>query len=375
MRIGIDGRLIVDELSGIPTYIVELLTHLVQEDRQNEYVVFFSNQNLEKRFSEQTGINSQDNFSTATINYKAFSIKNQLFMGHLIKKHNLDIFHSPDFMIPFLPFPKNKRGSTACLINIHDLIPMTVRDYAPRSKKTRFYPVYKGLLREAVARTDKILTHSLSAKNDIIQLLNVEPDKIALIPHGVNKRFTPIKREDKTTKRIFWVGRRDPYKNLMSLIEAFDILLKKTDCSVELRLAGPADDRYPEYEIRAHELGIADKIITLGYLTNEQLVDEYRNADVFVFPTLYEGFGLVILESMACGTPVVCGDIASVPEVAGDAASIVDVKDPEQIAHAVHEILTNKELASELSNKGLAVSQKFTWAHAAKETVKLYEQL
>jgi len=170
------------------------------------------------------------------------------------------------------------------------------------------------------------------------------------------------------------VGRADPYKNLVGLIEAFAALRKQYQLPVELRIVGPKDRRYPEASQRAASLGVADMVKWLGYLPDDSLVSEYQNADVFVQPSWYEGFGLPVLEAFACGTPVICSNKGSLPEVAGGAALIVQPQDMIGLTEALRRVLTNSRLAQDMSARGLRRAQKFTWEATAQMTLEAYQK-
>lgn len=375
MRIAIDGRWILKELSGIPAYTLELIKQLARIDRDNEYIIFFNNAEIREKTVRETGIAERANFTTCMLDSGVFSLKNQLVTPFLLSKQGIDVFHSPNYMIPFAAFPGNKQGKTACIVNIHDMIPMVFPDHAPKSKKRRLFPLYKKVMQETGHRADRIITASQSAKNDIIKFLHVPGEKISVIPDGVDERFTPApeSRQDIPNKRkIFWAGRLDPYKNVTGLIAAFAKATEQTGLQLELRLAGPPDSRYPEARDKAVSLGLTDKIQWLGYLSNEALVNEYRQADVFVLPSGYEGFGLTVLEAMACGTPVICSNASSLPEVAGDAAILVDPHDTDAMAEAILRVLTNKKLAADMIEQGLQRASSFTWQNTARGTITAY---
>ncbi|MDP2991636.1 MAG: glycosyltransferase family 1 protein, partial [Kiritimatiellota bacterium] len=168
--------------------------------------------------------------------------------------------------------------------------------------------------------------------------------------------------------------RADPYKNLVGLIEAFAALRKQYQLPVELRIVGPKDRRYPEASRRAASLDIADAVTWLGYLPDGRLLSEYQNADVFVQPSWYEGFGLSVLEAFACGTPVICSNKGSLPEVAGGAALIVQPQDTLGLTEALRRVLTDFRLARDMRERGLRQAQKFTWEATARMTLEAYQK-
>lgn len=384
MKIGIDARWIFRATSGIGVYTRELIRHLAEIDRQNQYVLFFSDEDLMKTIRGETESFKADNFSTFLLNFGLFSIKNQLAMPAIIQELDLDVFHSTNYMIPLPAFPRNQPGRTACVINIHDLIPLIFPKATPRALKTRFLPLYRRLMKEVTARSNLIITGSKSSLNDIINFLHCRPERIVTIPDGVSPRFHPAKADIlpaqdprllRRNKIVLWVGRQDPYKNLTGLIEAFSMLRKNYRGPLELRLVGPADSRYPEASRRVVALGLADAVKWMGHVSESELVGEYQNANLFVLPSYYEGFGLPILEAFACGTPVVCSNKSSLPEICGPAALQVDPKDISGICDAMHRVLTDSQLAGDLAERGLQQAARFNWRETAKKTILAYEQV
>ncbi len=380
MNIALDARWIFEEISGIGAYTRELIKNLTQLDRKNSYTLFFNNSSLLQRTAAEINLDSAPNFSTSLLPYSLFSPVNQLLLPALLKKMSIDIFHSTNYMIPLLAFPKNRTGKIKCVTTIHDVIPMIFPHHAPKSKKTRFFPLYKRLMLEVGMRSNIIIADSNASRKDIITHLHIpesKSDKIRTIYCGVAERFQPPQSptRDQKVKTVLYVGRSDPYKNVTGLITAFAKAKKMIPVPVKLVIAGPQDSRYPEAMQTAGKLGVAQSIEWKGYLPDNELVAIYQQADLLAHPSAYEGFGLQIVEAMSCGTPVLCSNAASLPEVAGNAAIMVDHKDTDQFAAQMVNILTNPELSREMTEKGLLQAKKFTWARTAQETLKIYEQL
>jgi alpha-1,3-rhamnosyl/mannosyltransferase len=172
---------------------------------------------------------------------------------------------------------------------------------------------------------------------------------------------------------ILYFGSNKPHKNLVRLIEAWQIANRKSQiANHELVIAGAWDARYPEAKRRAEELDLADKVSLLGPVAEADLPALYAGAELFVFPSLYEGFGLPVLEAMACGAPVVCSNVSSLPEVAGDAALLVDPLDMDALAAAIVRVLGDEALRSEMRQRGLQQAGRFTWAQTAQQTLEIY---
>lgn len=385
MKIGIDARWIFKELSGIGSYTRELIRHLARLERTHEFVIYFNDPVLLDRTVAETDLRRAPNFSTCLLPFGLFSIRNQLRLPGLLAETALDVFHSPNYMIPLRAFPRGKPGRIRCVTTIHDLIPLIFPDYAPRAWKRRFFLLYRWLMHEVAARSDLIITDSRSARDDVIRHLRLPPERVQAIPLGVEPDFQPPAQKDadatgwtpgraRAEQAVLWVGRADPYKNLTGLIEAFAELRKQYRLPVELRIVGPKDRRYPEASRCAERLGITDAVTWLGYLPDDRLVSEYQNASVFVQPSLYEGFGLPVLEAFACGTPVICSNKGSLPEVSGGAALIVQPQDLIGLTEAMRRVLTDSRLARDMRERGLRQAQKFTWEATARMTLEAYKQ-
>lgn len=385
MKIGIDARWIFKELSGIGAYTRELIRHLARLEREHAFVVYFNDPELRDRTVAETELAGASNFTTRLLPFGLFSIRNQLGLPGLLEEDAIDVFHSTNYMIPLRAFPRGRRGRIRCVTTIHDLIPLIYPEYAPRAWKRRFFTLYRRLMLEVARRSDLILTDSRLSRDDIIRHLHAPSEKVLSIPLGVLPMFHPLEQSDrhaanwmpggvKAEKTILWVGRADPYKNLVGLIEAFAVLRKQYRLSVELRLVGPKDRRYPEAPRRAADLGIADAVTWLGYLPDESLVSEYQNADVFVLPSQYEGFGLPVLEAFASGAPVICSNKGSLPEVAEGAALIVQPQDSIGLTEAMRRVLTDGRLARDMRERGLRQAGKFTWEVTARRTLEAYKQ-
>ena len=371
MKVCIDARWIHPEISGIGLYTTELARALAGADRGNEYVLLFDDPAVMERTLRETGLADAPNVSTRLVGYGPHSAASQLRLPALLRELRADVFHSTNYMMPLRVVRGVRR-----VVTIHDLIPLLVRDHAPRSRKSRVLPVFRRLLVEIVRRADLVITVSESTRLDVLRALAVAPERnarIVAIPEGVSPEYRPAIKRPRAVPVILYVGRRDPYKNLPLLVEAVG-RLKADGVRARLRVVGPPDDRYPEAPRRAREFGLDADIDWVGYVTSEELLREYQQADVFCLPSRYEGFGLPVLEAMACGTPVVCGNKGSLTEVAGDAALLVDPDDADRIAQALRRVLADPETAARLSTKGLERAAMFTWEETARRTLDAYRQ-
>jgi len=378
MRIGLDARWIFRELSGIGANTRELIRALAQADRANEYVLFFNDLAVLEETAEFAGLEQAPNCTTHFVPFGPFSLRGQLLLPHEFRRHRLDVFHSTNYMIPLCAFPRRRKGRTACVVTIHDVIPLLFPDHAPKALKTRLFPLFRWLMREVGRRADAIIAVSRSTRADVLRELRLPAERepqVVVVPNGVAPEFKPAPRAPHGPKTILYVGRLDPYKNVVRLIEAFGRLAAEHVADVRLRIVGADDPRYPEARQRAAALGLGHRLDWTGHVSGGELVQAYQQADVFALPSRYEGFGLTVLEAMACGTPVVCSNTSSLPEVAGDAALFVPPGDVPALAHALRRVLTEPPLWAELSAKGLRQAAPFTWTRTAEQTIKVYEQV
>lgn len=383
MKIAIDARWIYREISGIGAYTQALIEQFACMETGHEFVLLFYERDLMQRTVDELGLATRPSIKTALVPHSIFRPAGQFFLPKWLKANGIDLFHSTNYMIPLFAFPRNRRGRTACVVTIHDMIPMIYREQVAKSRKARMYPLFCWLMRQVISRADAILTVSESSARDIVDYLRVKEarrDKIRVVYNGVDPMFTPspesglrFQKRPEDERRLLYVGRADPYKNLGNLLRAFKRARERVASPLRLVIAGAEDPRYPEAGRVCRELGLLDCVSWTGYLTHEELLDYYQRADLLVHPSRYEGFGLQIIEAMACGTPVVCSKAASLPEVAGDAARLLAPDDVEGFASAIVEIVGDTERAKALSQKGLSQAATFSWQKAAKETLDIYE--
>ncbi|MCS6770923.1 MAG: glycosyltransferase family 4 protein [Kiritimatiellae bacterium] len=372
MKICIDARWIFRELSGIGLYTQELIRALARIDTENDYILLFQSAELEDRVRADTRFHESPRFRSIRVPYGVFDLRSQIALPGLLARLHIDVFHSTNYMMPLFRLGRFQR-----VVTIHDLIPLLFPDHAPKSRKTRLFPLYRRLMLEVGRRAEIILAPSASTRRDILRELQIPQDRayrVVVTPEGVTPDFRPGPRPtDRKEKVILYVGRLDPYKNVPRLVEAL-AGVRANGVPARLRLVGPPDPRYPEARDRARELHVEPFVDWVGYVSHDQLIREYQTADVFCLPSRYEGFGLTVLEAMACGTPCVCSNIGSLPEVAGDAARTVDPAILPQLVSALTEILSDPALWHELSRRGLQRAAQFTWERTARLTLDAYRR-
>jgi len=361
MHVLIDARMVSSQNFGISRYVVNLVKNLAKIDKDNKYTILVQNDFL-------AGSIKASNFECIYSQIKWLSVQEQLLLPFLVKKINPDIFHATSFVVPRIKVCKN-------IITIHDLIHMIFPDQY--NLLHRLY--YRFIVGPAVRAADQILTVSESSRKDIAKYFKVPLDKITATRLSAEENFKPqsqeairgIRDQYRIGERefILYVGNRKPHKNLPTLISAFGLFKKKYKNEYFLALSGEPDE---ELSRLSKDSGIEDQIIFLGKVKEDDLPAVYSTAEAFVCPSLYEGFGLPVLEAMACGAPVITSNISSLPEVIGDAGIMVDPYSAEDLAEKMREISVNTALAEEMREKGLQRAKLFTWEKCALQTLKVY---
>ena len=366
MRIGIDARKLHD--FGIGTYIRNLLRQLTRIDQSTEFVVFCRPQDVSALAS------LGNNFRVVTETAGNYSLAEQLRIPLALRREGVTLFHAPHYVLPPLV-------SCRSVVTIHDCIHLMFPQYLPN----RFALGYaRASMAYATRRATRVLTVSESSKRDIIRFFGTSPDKIDVIPNAFNERFSvEPKKEDVARVReryqlqdafVLYAGNVKPHKNLERLIEAFSLVRRRGLGNLKLVLIGDEISKYAALRRAVHRHQLHPYVRFIGFMPEETLAVMYRLAGVFVFPSLYEGFGLPPLEAMASGTPVVTSNVSALPEVAGDAALLVDPYDPVAIADAIHDVLTNDSLRSLLCKKGRQRASQFSWEASARRVREIYRQ-
>ena len=367
MRVAIDARKLHD--FGIGTYTRNLIRHLARIDSESEYVLLCHEGDL--AIGPQFG----PNFRTVLEPSPNYSLREQIHVPWVLHRERPDIFHAPHYVLP----PAARCRS---LVTIHDCIHLMFPQYLP-SRAAYLYA--RAAMWAAVRHSHKILTVSEASKRDIIHFFNVRPEKIVVVYNAIDERFRTVPSEDDVARVreryqlahgfVLYVGNIKPHKNLVRLIEAYDQLRRRGFEDLKLLIIGDEISKWPALRRAVHRHKLHKHVRFLGYLPDETLAVLYRLAAVFVFPSLYEGFGLPALEAMACGTPVVTSNVSSLPEVTGDAAVLVDPYEVESIVEGMERVLTDSALGAELRAKGIARAREFSWERSVARTRELYEEV
>jgi len=288
----------------------------------------------------------------------------------------IDLFHSPDFVMP----PVRAARS---ILTVHDLAFLL----RPECADARLRAYLEKVVPRSVHRASHIVADSENTRNDVICLLGVPPERVTVVPGGVDPSFRPVEDHGQlqalrhriglgaTTPYILFVGMIEPRKNLIGLIEAFDILKSRRPLPHKLVVVGRRGWLWEATMARVERSPYRSEIIFPGFIPDEQLSALYSAAETFAFPSHYEGFGLPVLEAMACGTPVVASRASSLPEVVGDAGMQVDPDDPESLASALELLAITPEMRADFRQRGLQRAATFNWGVAARAMLDVYHKV
>jgi hypothetical protein len=369
MKIGIEARWIALEKTGFGNYALNLLKELGEIDNRNEYIIY-----LNSAFQSDE-IFSRPNFKKKIIlkrpeTYKHFFIP----LDIIFNKRKYDFFHylynAPSLIVP-CPF----------ILTIHDVS----YKYIPNMiSKRNLISINTQLLLNA-KKAIKIITVSENSKKDIVNFYKIPEEKIEIIYEGVDDSFRPSKEEQKKkeiaekyrlpSKYLLYVGTYLPHKNLETLLHAYHNLRRNQKISHSLVLAGKKGRNYEAIKHLISELKLEGDVKAIGYVSSEDLPYVYNLSDLFIFPSIYEGFGLPLLEAMACGVPVISSNASCLPEIGGDAAIYFLPREIEELAKKIIMVSTNQNLRNDLIEQGIRRAKLFSWQTMAKKTLNLYEEV
>jgi len=354
VRIAIDTQTTLGQKSGFGFYVKNLVEALSKVDPRDEYVLI--KPQTEKDFSTPQRL-----------------FWDQVTFPRRARKARVDLLHQPCFSAPMF-----YRGKV--VVTCHDLISIFFPQNLPLASRL-FYSKWMPF---SYKKADMIIAISKHTKRDIMALLNIPAEKIRVIHSAASEDFRPIKskatlakvqKKYRTGKNyLLHVGTLEPRKNLPFLVRAYALAVREGIDS-KLVITGKKGWYYEDFFNLIDELNLADKVIFTGYVAEYDLPALYSGAKIFVFPSIYEGFGLPPLEAMACGVPVISSNTSSLPEVVGKAGILLPPKDERLWAKNIIKVLTDKRLAGTLSEMGLRQAKKFSWEETARKTIAVYREM
>lgn len=371
MRIGIQTRLIQGNVTGVGRSTICLLKALAEIDRENEYFLV----------SHRGGVLPVDasNFKEVVVKMRTGMIPllmywEQYKVPAAISKLKLDLYHNPEFIVP-------RKGNCKKVVTVHDIAPYIFPGQKPWLENYYFTKYMAWHLHYA----DIILADSESTGKDIINYLKVSPEKVRVVHLGVDQDISPVddpQRIENVKDKfgiigdyLFFIGTLEVRKNISNLVKAFDKFVVKTGWDGCLVLAGNPGHGFEDIAATINSAKHGDRVIIAGYLDNKDMAAMYSGATAFVFPSLYEGFGLPVLEAMAYRTPVLTSNVSSLPEVAGDAALMANPESIDDIAAGIEMLTSDSDLRQTLIEKGLARIRQFTWQNTASQVLRIYRDI
>ncbi|MHB9053939.1 MAG: glycosyltransferase family 4 protein [Thermoleophilia bacterium] len=363
MRIGFDARFI--SWKGVGTYSRNLLKQFSQVPDLE--VVCFYNDDTKDRLP------AGENFNMVRLNQEVFSSRNLNKIGSIVNKAGCSLFHAP-----YVVAPNNL--DCPLLVTAHDIIPLLFPKSIPSFRQRR---AYRGLLADAIQKADHVITVSTVSQSYLLAHFSLPLGKVSVILDGVGREFGPRSEAEIETvmakykigrPHILWLGEFVAHKNVGALVSAFAAQSPKIRSRYKLVLAGEKSGDWQQVKKEAVRRGVGGLVVIPGFIADQDLPALYSAAELFVYPSLYEGFGLPPLEAMACGTPVVCSNSSSLPEVVGDGGLLVAPRSA-ALSAAITEVLTNDSLKQRLRRRGRERAALFSWDNAVAKTLDLYREL
>ena len=370
MNYTLDARTATSHFPGIGRYVRNLSKILPELLTEEESLQLIYTPDGSEWLQE---LPPNKNIKPISLPISPFDIAQQWIIPGLLKRIDVDLYHSPYYLMPYrVPVPP--------ILTVYDLIPLLYPQYS--SSRARL--IFRFSMSLALRSSQRTIAISHSTKDDYLKYFSIPKNSISVIPLGVEDRFHP--QADSEILRIrskyhlpkkyaLYLGSNKPHKNLSTLVEAWSRIISNNSLDkYKLIVAGSWYENHTEIKNQVAGFGLNDAILFQGQLPDEDLPGLYSGAHLFMFPSLYEGFGLPVLEAMACGTPVACSDIPSLHETCGEAALFFDPWDIKDISEAILTLWNNKSIQHSLVSRGLEQAANFTWEKTAENTIKLYRE-
>jgi len=370
MKFVFDARPITRFSSGIGTYSRELILAMVGLIGPGEQLFLYSG----RRIMEVKNRDDCRAVFSEIPDRAMFHLPYFLGLPRALRSVGAEVYHCPDFFAPAFWLP------CKLVVTIHDLIPLAIPHLLPRSKKSRFIWLYKWYIGRITRKAEKIVTVSEWSKRDLINLIGIEENKIRVIHEAPVALAAPMRPKalescDVDKPFVLTVGRSDPYKGFSFLVKAFVQAKRKRRFSHQLVITGSFDSRYTDHFRAAQDGGAMSDVVFTGYVTESEMSWLLQNADLYVHPSLYEGFGLPPLDALACGTPVLSSNRTCLPEILSRHAHYVDPENAEEFENAIQTLLTDEKKRKAHVESGKKHASSFSWEKAAKKTLEVYRDI
>lgn len=371
MKIGIDARAARwYRGTGIGTYTYQLIYNINLIDKLNRYLLFLPDENV-------SDLNPGDNIDVRLISEdRKENFWEEIDIPNLLTDTGIDVYHVPQNGIG-LPKEKN----CPFVVTLHDVIPYKM----PETVGPQYLDIYRREIPEIIPACDGIITVSNYSKQDIAKTLNFPEDKIFVTHLAAEDIYYPRNKEqcrDYIEKKygikdkfILYVGGFSPRKNIKGLIQSFSLIKNKLKGEYKLVILGKKGRSYYDYRDLAYSLNLKEDVLFPGYVPMDDLPIFYNAADIFCYPSFYEGFGLPPLEAMACGTPTISANTTSIPEILGEDSIYIDPSDVEDMALKLLNLIEDRRLHSEMVFKGLRRSSRYSWKKTAVETIQVLREI
>jgi glycosyltransferase involved in cell wall biosynthesis len=375
MKIGIDARFITRHpRRGIGNYSLNLVNELVGLDPTVEYVLYINQPDTE---GVLPGL---PNVTVRQLSFPFYPLWENLILPFAAFRDRVDILHCLGNTAPLLLPPKMR-----LVLSLMDVMFLQSGEFIPKpvNRYQSFGRIYRALVVPRCAKAaDRIITISDFSRKDILELIpGLDPSRITVTWLSCDAVF---KREGISLQPgdmrfgprpfIFTLGAEDPRKNTLRLVKAYLSLLQKHSINEDLVISGYANWQESEAFQLVKSAGATERVKFLDFISIDELAARYRNAALFVYPSLYEGFGIPLLEAFSSGCPVIASNVTSIPEVGGEAALYVDPRSQEDIEQAIYRLIQDGALRQSLITRGRKRAQEFSWAEAARQTLALYKQ-
>jgi len=366
LKVAVDSLSLLSPLTGIGRYCYEISKELKKSDLDTTFYYGYFSKNLIEP-ADKKSVKSLKSV-VASSPWLKKSAREMLFFFTKFSNRHFDIYWQPNF----IPNPNIKAKKV--VTTVHDFSFFLHKEFIPK-ERIKYFEKY---FLKNINLSDAIITGSNFTKQEILERLNFKSEDVHVIYHGVDhsvfKLYSNPKTDFKLPKKfILSVGSIEPRKNLLGLLKAYLSLDNSIKKEYKLVLAGFKG--WENSEIVSIIKQNSQDIFYLGYLSNEELAKVYNLSSCFVFPSFYEGFGLPILEAMACGAPVICSNSSSMPEVGGDAALYCNPKDIDDIAKKIEAVLSSAKLQQEMAEKGLNRAKKFSWEKSAHKHIQIFNKV